>query len=168
MFELVRIDGHSVELFRKIRLEALKTDPLAFGSTYEREAQFSGEEWRRRASLEGRDRVGYFVMKNGEPCALVACLREDGDASRARVVSMWVAPAERRRGLASKLLEAVRTWAESQGFATLRLFVTSENHGAIALYRRVGFLETGKCEPYPNNANIVEIEMERPTSGAIG
>jgi ribosomal protein S18 acetylase RimI-like enzyme len=164
MFELVRINGDSAESFRKIRLEALKTDPKAFSSTHEREAQFTDEEWRQRASLNGSDRVGYFVIKAGEPCALVACLRDDGEPSRARVVSMWVAPGVRRCGLASMLLEAVRAWAESQGIATLRLFVTSENLGAIALYRRSGFVETGKCEPYPNDARMIEIEMERSTA----
>ncbi|HEV2326880.1 MAG TPA: GNAT family N-acetyltransferase [Terracidiphilus sp.] len=164
MFELVQIDGEAAGLYRRIRLAALKSDPSAFSSTYEREAQFGEEVWRQRASLDGRDRVGYFMMKAGAPCALVACLREEDDGhSRGRVVSMWVAPEARRCGLASRLLEAVRAWAESRGISTLRLFVTNNNHPAIALYKRAGFAETGKCEAYPNDPNLLEIEMERST-----
>jgi ribosomal protein S18 acetylase RimI-like enzyme len=168
MFELVRIDGKSADLFRKIRLAALKTDPRAFSSTYEREAQFTEDEWRQRASLDGRDKVGFFVTKAGEPCGLVACFRSEADRSRASVISMWVAPEERRCGLASMLLEAVRAWAESQGIAMLHLFVTSENRAAMALYRQAGFKETGRSEPYPNDPKMVEFEMERPTTGPIG
>lgn len=168
MFEVVRIDGDSAELFRKIRLDALQADPAAFSSTYEREAQFGDEEWRKRAaSLDGRDKVGFFVTKAGEPCGLVACFRSDVDRSRASIISMWVAREARRCGLASMLLEAARAWAESRGIATLCLFVTERNHAAIALYRRVGFKETGRSEPYPNDATMVEIEMERSTKGAI-
>lgn len=168
MFELVQIDGSLADLFRKIRLTALQSDPSAFSSTYEREARLSDEEWRQRAAwLDGRNRVGYFALKAGEPCGLVACLRDDAEPSRARVISMWVAPGVRRSGVASMLLEAVRGWAESQGVATLRLFVTSENHGAKALYRRSGFVETGKCEPYPNDVTMIEIEMERSTLNPI-
>lgn len=168
MFELVRIDGEGVEMFRKIRLTALKADPPAFSSTYEREAQLSAEEWRRRAEwLNGRERVGYFVTRAGEPCGLVACFRDEADGSRARVISMWVAPEVRRCGLASRLLETVRAWAQSQGMSKLCLFVTCNNDAAIALYRRVGFTETGKTEPYPNDVRMLEMEMERSTSGAI-
>lgn len=167
MFELVRIDRDSAGLYRRIRLAALKCDPSAFSSTWEREAQFSDEVWRQRASLDGRDRVGYFMMRAGEPCALVACLREDAEPSRAQVVSMWVAPEARRCGLASRLLEAVRAWAEERGISTLRLFVTSKNHAAIALYQRAGFGETGKCEAYPNDPDLLEIEMERSTGMPI-
>ena len=166
MLELVRIDRNSVELFRKIRLAALKTDPGAFSSTYEREAQFTDEEWQQRASLDGRDKVGFFVTKAGEPCGLVACFRSEVDRLRASVISMWVAPEARRCGVASMLLEAARAWAESRGIATLCLFVTERNHAAIALYRRVVFKETGRSEPYPNDATMVEIEMERSTRGA--
>ena len=168
MFELVRIDGNSAGLFRRIRLEALKTDPAAFSSTYEREAQFGDEEWRKRAaSLDGHDKVGFFATRAGEPCGLVACFRSDADRSRASIISMWVAPEARRCGLASMLLEAARAWAESRGIATLFLFVTERNQAAIALYRRAGFKETGRSEPYPNDATMVEIEMERSTKGEI-
>ena len=167
MFEVVRIDRGSADAFRKIRLAALKTDPRAFSSTYEREAQFGDEEWQRRASLNGEDRAGFFAMKAGEPCGLVACFRDGTDRSRAQIVSMWVAPEARRYGVASRLLEAARAWAESHGVATLRLFVTSENHAAIALYKRLGFMQTGRSEPYPNDPTMIEMEMERSAKGAL-
>lgn len=41
-----------VEAYRTIRLEALQADPGAFGSTYEREAEFDTQDWLDR--LTGR------------------------------------------------------------------------------------------------------------------
>jgi ribosomal protein S18 acetylase RimI-like enzyme len=159
--------GLLADAYRRIRLAALQSDPRAFSSTYEREAQLSDEEWQRRAALDGVDKAGFFATRAGEPCGLVACFRDGVDRSRAQIVSMWVAPEARRRGVASRLLEAARAWAESRGVANLSLFVTSENHAAIALYKRAGFTETGRSESYPNDPAMIEMEMERPTKGAI-
>lgn len=162
MFRLLRIGPASAELYRQIRLNALQSDPLAFGSTYERESKLTPEDWQQRAnSLDGKNRIGFFAVELGAPCALVLCFRDEKFPSRARVISMWVAPVARRSGLASALLEAVRAWAKSQEVSTLHLLVTSNNSAAIALYRQCGFAETGTLESYPNDPSLFEIEMER-------
>ena len=41
-----RISPDDAELLRVVRLRALETDPLSFGSTYEREAAYPDERWR--------------------------------------------------------------------------------------------------------------------------
>lgn len=164
MFDIVRIAPESAEQFRRVRLEALKTDPLAFGSTYERELRLTPEEWLQRAeSLDGIQRIGFFVIRDKEPCGLGACFRNDGDASVGQVISIWVAPSSRRSGLGMMLLEAIRAWAESQGITKLLLMVASGNSGAIKLYRHAGFTETGRTQPYPNDPTLMEIEMSRST-----
>jgi hypothetical protein len=54
--KLLRIAPHSAESYRAIRLVALKSDPLSFGSTYDREVLFPDAEWTLRASsLDGRE-----------------------------------------------------------------------------------------------------------------
>lgn len=167
-FDLVRISPDSAEAFRRVRLEALKTDPLAFGSTYEQELKLTSADWlKRAASLDGIHRVGFFIMRNGEPCGLVGCFRDDQDAARGQIISMWVAPLFRRAGLGMMLLEAIRSWAESQGITKLYLMVTRSNVGAIGLYRRAGFKDSGRTEPYPNDATLIKIEMMRSTEQKI-
>ena len=77
---LKRINPQMAALYRQVRLAALKSDPLSFGSTYEREAHFPEDEWVRRAtSLDGKDRVGFLAFQDDIPCGLVACFRDNGD-----------------------------------------------------------------------------------------
>jgi ribosomal protein S18 acetylase RimI-like enzyme len=162
--DLVRIAPQTVESYKAIRLAALKSDPLSFGSTYEREALMPDAEWRRRAnSLDGDNRIGYLALKDGEPCGLALCFRDNEQRTVGEIISVWVGSHDRRSGVGSLLLEAVRRWAEGRAIETLRLLVTSRNVAAIALYERNGFQKTGRTKPYPHQPEIWEIEMSRPT-----
>jgi ribosomal protein S18 acetylase RimI-like enzyme len=51
-----------------------------------------------------------------------------------------------RRGIARRLLEAIETEARALGCSKLTLEVQEHNHGALALYRRLGFAG-GQYEP---------------------
>jgi ribosomal protein S18 acetylase RimI-like enzyme len=72
---------------------------------------------------------------------------------------MWTAPTYRRLGAGSLLVEGVMGWARRRGAETLRLMVTSGNEPAIGFYLRLGFQRTGRRQPYPNDATLVEYEM---------
>ena len=52
--------------------------------------------------------------------------------------NIYVLPACRRRGIASKLFAAVETWAKEQGAVRLDLYTWDFNKDAIALYRAMG------------------------------
>jgi len=80
----------------------------------------------------------------------------------AHMVSMWVAPAHRGRGVGKQLVNAILDWARSKHAQTLCLMVTSNNEVALRFYQRLGFVRTGKTEPYPNDPALVEYEMVRP------
>lgn len=53
--------------------------------------------------------------------------------------SMAVAPEHRRRGLATRVLAALRARAAEEGAQRVFLEVTADNSGARELYRRAGF-----------------------------
>jgi ribosomal protein S18 acetylase RimI-like enzyme len=55
------------------------------------------------------------------------------------VIEVIIHPHHRRRGLAKAGVGWVATKAQKQGFGTLALRVESENSGAVALYRELGF-----------------------------
>lgn len=55
------------------------------------------------------------------------------------VFALYVAPAHRRRGIATALLEHAQTWAQARGDRQIGLQVFAENAGARALYRKFGF-----------------------------
>ena len=52
---------------------------------------------------------------------------------------MWVAPAVRRRGVASAVLAALAREAVSRGVLSLHLQTDSDNAGALGFYERCGF-----------------------------
>jgi len=49
----------------------------------------------------------------------------------------------RRRGVASALTAAVESQARAHGARELRITVSVDNHGAQAVYRRLGFADSG-------------------------
>ncbi|WP_406635668.1 GNAT family N-acetyltransferase [Amycolatopsis sp. WGS_07] len=77
---------------------------------------------------------------DGVPAGMVSGhLSERGD--RAELLSMWVAPSARGRGVGDALVRAVVRWSEGRGAGELALRVAGGNQHALALYQRHGFVE---------------------------
>jgi GNAT superfamily N-acetyltransferase len=157
---LIPISQQNVEAFKRVRLEALRDSPTAFGSTYAAESQFTDAQWiKRAANLSGKKGAGFLAMEDAVPCGIIGALFDEQQPEKAQIVSMWVAPAWRRTGLGRLLIDAIRSWARSRGVHRLNLMVTSCNQGAVEFYRRCGFAMTGNTEPYPNDSSLFEYEM---------
>ena len=71
-----------------------------------------------------------------------------GPDAWAELESVAVAGGARRGGVGRGLCEAVIAWCEEQGARGVELEVRSENGAAIALYRRMGFVEVGRRKGY--------------------
>lgn len=82
----------------------------------------------------------------------------DGLADRRDLISVWVHPAHRGRGVAGMLLAAVREWAVAGGARELALWVADGNGAAASSYARAGFVANGRRQPLPSNAAIREEE----------
>jgi ribosomal protein S18 acetylase RimI-like enzyme len=72
---------------------------------------------------------------------------------------MWTAPTHRQRGVGQLLVNAITDWATLRGAHTVRLMVVCVNETAISFYKRMGFVMTGRTEPYPNDPALIEYEM---------
>ena len=162
MITIMPITHDRVADFKATRLMALKDSPSAFGSTYAKESLLSDADWVGRIDKWNNDRAGGFLACDGGAAyGLVATLLDKDDASLAHLMSMWVAPSHRRRGIGQLLADEVVTWARSRHARAVRLTVTSNNTSAISFYERLSFVRTGRTEPYPNDASLVELEMVR-------
>ncbi len=64
-----------------------------------------------------------------------------------QLISMWVDPGSRGRGIARDLIRAVAEWTEMRGAARVVLFVQEANAPARTLYERAGFRPTGDRAP---------------------
>jgi GNAT superfamily N-acetyltransferase len=144
------------EVLRDVRLAALREAPYAFGSTYAREAPFTREQWLARLGRD--DAVTFFARlpELAEPAGLAGVLEEAGAAD---VVSMWVRPGARGRGVGAALIDAAAGWAKDRGHEALYLWVTESNAPARKLYERCGFMPTGERQPLPSDPSLPEIRM---------
>ena len=130
--------------WRELRLAALAEAPQAFGS---RLADWQGEgdreqRWRDRLGIPGSFNV--IAVLNGQPAGMASGVPAEDSAGAAELISMWVSPAARGRGVGDRLVRAVEDWARQAGAWVLKLAVTEGNDNAIALYRRCGFADTGE------------------------
>lgn len=148
------------QALRDIRLEALRDTPTAFGSTYEREALRGEEHWRARIARGGTFLAYVPEVSASEPAGLIGGHQED--LVTVELVSMYVRPRARGRGVGEALVVAVIAWAEARNATSVHLWVTETNTAASALYERCGFILSGERQPLPSDSSIGEVAMSRP------
>jgi ribosomal protein S18 acetylase RimI-like enzyme len=165
MIILEPITARNALLFKDVRLRALQDSPTAFSSTYAEESLLTDTDWVKRAARWNSEKsIGYLAMDARISCGIASGLLDQVDATRAHLLSMWVAPTHRRQGVGRTLVEAIVTWARTQNLRTLLLLVTSNNEGAIKFYRQLGFTLTGRTEPYANDLALLNYEMSQSIS----
>jgi GNAT superfamily N-acetyltransferase len=167
MISVRQVTADDWELMRDVRLAALAEAPSAFGSTYAREAAFTEAQWRGRFSERS---VAFFAYDSADgtpggrtagasPAGVAGVYIEDTVPD---VVSMWVRPACRGRGVGEALIEMTADWTTARSFPVLYLWVTETNAPARRLYARCGFAPTGESQPLPSDPSLTEIRMSRP------
>ncbi len=154
------------QALRDIRLEALREAPEAFGSTFAREAAFGEADWQRRIS-RGGNFLGYLPEASAsEPVGLIGGYQEEPEAIE--LVSMYVRPMARGRGVGEALIATVIDWAAARNAVSVHLWVTETNKPARLLYERCGFALTGERQPLPSNPALGEVGMARPLRPGLG
>lgn len=136
--------------WRDVRLRMLRDDAAFFSTRYEDAVRDPDATWQRWVA----------DAEAGVTKVLLCAEAEDGsgwlgvvggfvrvDPTQAQLISMWVAPGARGRGVAQALIRALADWAASRGCSDVYLFVQEANTNAQALYRRMGFTATGDRAP---------------------
>jgi RimJ/RimL family protein N-acetyltransferase len=77
------------------------------------------------------------------------------------LIQMWVDPSWRNQSVGAQLVEAVVIWGARRA-DRIRLGVATDNHAAMALYARCGFVPTGEEEPFKGRPGIRVRYYERP------
>ena len=147
------------QALRDIRLEALRDVPTAFGSTYEREVVCGETHWRDRISRGGTFLAYLPELSASEPAGLIGGYQED--PATVELVSMYVRPRARGRGVGEALVATVIDWATAKQATTVHLWVTETNAPARALYERCGFALTGEQQSLPSDPSLGEVAMSR-------
>jgi ribosomal protein S18 acetylase RimI-like enzyme len=98
-------------------------------------------------------------------------VREEADAkldkaeageTEVELISMWVSPAGRGRGVGDALVTEIERWARGAGARALRLAVVPDNPHAIHLYERSAFAATGDLGDLMPDGVRRELIMVKP------
>jgi ribosomal protein S18 acetylase RimI-like enzyme len=133
-----RLRSDDAASFRAIRLEAVKADPEALGSTFELEDKLDVAWFARR--LEDAHVLGAF--QDGELVGTAGFSIQQGqkNAHKGRLWGMYVRSGSRNLGLGRLLLRAVLDVAR-ENVELIQLSVVTEKRPARRLYESAGFLE---------------------------
>jgi ribosomal protein S18 acetylase RimI-like enzyme len=142
---------------RGIRLSALRESPDAFLATYERENAYKEDRWQQEFS-RGQWWVGYLGV---EAISLLGVTREpDTPPDECYLEYLWVAPEQRRSGIALTMLNAILGRLRASGVRTVYLWVLDRNEAARSLYKRVGFVSSNHSQPLPERPDRTEERMQ--------
>jgi ribosomal protein S18 acetylase RimI-like enzyme len=134
--------------WREARLRMLREEAAYFSTRYDdvvREPDGVWRAWTAEAA-GGRDRVLFLAEDGGALLGVVGGFRRL-DPLEVQLVSLWVDPDARGRGVARSLIRAVASWARDRGARRVVLFVQEANAPGRALYLKAGFRPTGDREP---------------------
>jgi len=134
--------------WREARLRMLREEAAYFSTRYEDAVREPEEVWRARTAeaAEGTDKILFVADDDDRLLGVVGGFRRL-DPLEVQLVSLWVDPKARGRGVARSLIRAVASWARERGARRIVLFVQEANAPGRALYARAGFRATGDREP---------------------
>jgi ribosomal protein S18 acetylase RimI-like enzyme len=155
-----------------LRLRSLADAPDAFGSTLEREQNFSDSSWASRLMTnENSWDLPLVAVMDTEPVGLAWGRIEKSNPDLANLYQMWVAPNQRHLGLGKMLLEAVVAWASEKNASYLELGVTCGNNPAMRLYTQAGFETIGQPEALRPGSDLLcqpmRLKLSRLATGKV-
>jgi len=103
---------------------------------------------------------GVFLVTHAKGFALGRVV-----ADEAKLLTLAVSPEARRQGVGSRLVRGFEAQALAEGAATAFLEVAADNRAARALYRHLGYRESGRRKGYYRTAAgqpVDAVLMTRP------
>jgi ribosomal protein S18 acetylase RimI-like enzyme len=129
--------------YRDLRLEALKREPSAYGSSIEETKKLAEKEWRKRIKSV------LFALSDDRPVGMIVYVFNQGLKSRhiAEIYGFYVSADYRGQGIGTGLLErALSLIQENKRVIKVELAVNPEQRAAVKIYRKAGFAVSGRTE----------------------
>lgn len=145
---IITLDPERWAEYRALRLQGLRHDPAAFGSSYEESVDQPEAFWRGRLEEARRkvENMTLFAEVDGQLMGTMGVYRPARLKTRhvGTVYGVYVDPAARGRGIARQLMRALLDEVHlNPEIEKLELTVNTENPAALALYRHFGFEVVG-------------------------
>lgn len=160
MIEIKGLSSNSWKEYRDLRLDALKKDPTAFGSSHEEEKKLSQVEWKRRTKNV------LFAISNNTPIGMIVFvfLKQKKIKHIAKIYGVYVKKEYRSQGIGNKLLEAALTEIQkNKNIVKINLNVNPDQKAAVNLYKKYGFKPIGtlKKDLFVDGKFYDELMMEK-------
>lgn len=129
-----------VEIYKSIRLEALRINPEAFVGAYEEEILYNNDDFRKTldsADIFGAFHEGQIIGIIGFNRPVLKKIRHEGE-----LISLYITPEFRSLGIGSSLMKHAIEYAKSY-VLQLCLYCNTENHALIKFYEKHGFTTFG-------------------------
>lgn len=141
--------------FKALRLDALKSDPDAFGETFEEAARLTDSEWSDKLSRTFSSGDAIFVAEVGDEFVGMCGVGEDRTRrGHGFVWGVFVKKPYRKSGAGSRLMDAAEEWAAARGFKGVNGWVAAPNDQAINFYRKRGYEVGEPVETLRPGSNI--------------
>lgn len=134
------LDEGEWELYRDVRLAALREAPEAFVARYEDEAAQDEDFWRERMTRAYR----IVAERKGELVGLVCLGLHDEDPETREVFGLWTAPTARGERAAWDLVTLASQKAAKDGGRLLYYWAGSDNSKAVGFASSFGFRPTAE------------------------
>ncbi len=134
MVTICQLSPESWQVYKKLRLESITNDAQAFADTYQETLHMPQEMW------EERIQNIWFAFIDDEPVGMIGLLQDtEFDKKQAYIVSFWVSPVHRQKGIGKKLIQHLQEIALSREIKKISLHVTVTQKPAIHVYESCGF-----------------------------
>lgn len=149
-----KLPAESWHRYKDMRLEALKTDPIAFSGIYKQEKTMSEQQW--QTCMENM----FFAVAEDALLGMVGLIENSKttEITTAKITSFWVNPKYRGQGIGKALLHYLQNFAKEHGIQELYLVVTESQSAAIVLYTSLGFENAGTLK---NNIHFNDRHLDQ-------
>ena len=129
--------------YRDLRLEALKKELIAFGSSYNEEKNLSEEEWKKKIKNV------LFALSKDKLIGMIVCIRENKIKTKhiANIFGVYITREYRGQEVGKKLIDsAIARIRKSKDVLKIKLTVNPKQKAALKLYQNCGFKIVGKMK----------------------
>jgi ribosomal protein S18 acetylase RimI-like enzyme len=140
MINIQKIDEDRWPEYRDLRLNALTSEPRAYGSSYDEEIQLSEDQWKDRIKNT------IFALNDDKLIGMLALVLERNQKMNhiANIFGVYVKAEFRRQHVATQLFQYVFSHLQAnKNIIKIRLQVNLMQKAAVKFYKKMGFKVVG-------------------------
>ncbi len=161
--EIVTLQPDQWQEYKKLRLEALKGEPQAYGSSYKDNLKLPDETWKQllEDSLKGESQWYLFAKHRNNLVGMVGAFVKENNI--AQVIAVYVTKEMRGQGIAKQLMDdLISKIAQNKSIKKLSVGVNPIQSAALNLYQSLGFTIVKKEKTVLGDGKEYEVyELEK-------